>query len=355
MSKKLIVLDAGHSASTFEKTGGKGVYYYENGQKLAFEEHSFNAKVVEYAKKLLEINDFDVLLTQPLNSEKEVYLRERTNLANKRKADLLISVHANAANAKSAKGHSSFYWHTSQNGKKLALIWDKYANEILKNPCRGVHPCIPGTWTNFHMTRETNMISILLEHAFFTNDEERKLLMSEEFQRKSAEVIALSVCEYYGVEFKKEEKKKEEKIVEIKPIELNKEFHIIKKGDTLYKLSRIYHLSLDEIFQLNPGIDAKELQIGQKINVVKIKETKKKFVLPSKTLRIGSKGKEVKQLQEALNELNFNVGVVDGHYGSKTRNAVLRFQYMFIVLQNDGIYGLNTKRIIESELKRLKK
>ena len=44
------------------------------------------------------------------------------------------------------------------------------------------------------------------------------------------------------------------------------------------------------------------------------------------TLKKGSRGNQVKTLQKRLNELGFNCGAVDGIFGSKTHNAVVKFQ-----------------------------
>lgn len=66
-----------------------------------------------------------------------------------------------------------------------------------------------------------------------------------------------------------------------------------------------------------------------------------------------TKGDKVKQIQKALAMLYFcpdkgakNYGI-DGVYGSKTANAVERFQSVNS-LKADGIYGLKTKVKIES-------
>ena len=41
--------------------------------------------------------------------------------------------------------------------------------------------------------------------------------------------------------------------------------HTVKKGDTLYKLSQTYGISLDELKRLNPGIDPTNIQIDDEI------------------------------------------------------------------------------------------
>jgi LysM repeat protein len=43
--------------------------------------------------------------------------------------------------------------------------------------------------------------------------------------------------------------------------------HTIKKGDTLYSLSRTYGVSVNEITKANPGISAASLKVGQKVEV----------------------------------------------------------------------------------------
>ena len=56
------------------------------------------------------------------------------------------------------------------------------------------------------------------------------------------------------------------------------------------------------------------------------------------TLKKGSKGQEVKDLQEALNTLGFKAGKVDGIFGAATERAVKAFQSS-VGIDADGIVG----------------
>jgi peptidoglycan hydrolase-like protein with peptidoglycan-binding domain len=56
------------------------------------------------------------------------------------------------------------------------------------------------------------------------------------------------------------------------------------------------------------------------------------------TLRRGSEGPDVKDLQEALIELDFKPGAVDGTFGVFTESAVKAFQ-KWTQLEADGIVG----------------
>nr|WP_283244048.1 peptidoglycan-binding domain-containing protein [Bacillus suaedaesalsae] len=67
-------------------------------------------------------------------------------------------------------------------------------------------------------------------------------------------------------------------------------------------------------------------------------------------MRNGDRGEEVKQVQRALKQINFDPGAIDGIYGSNTENAVRRFQSMYAALADDGVYGPNTRRYIQLEL-----
>ncbi|NLI60037.1 MAG: peptidoglycan-binding protein, partial [Clostridiales bacterium] len=55
-------------------------------------------------------------------------------------------------------------------------------------------------------------------------------------------------------------------------------------------------------------------------------------------LRQGSRGSQVKTLQERLNSLGYNAGTADGIFGSRTRSAVIAFQRAN-KLAADGIVG----------------
>jgi peptidoglycan hydrolase-like protein with peptidoglycan-binding domain len=67
----------------------------------------------------------------------------------------------------------------------------------------------------------------------------------------------------------------------------------------------------------------------------------------TQTLRQGSKGAQVKILQEKLNSLGFNAGKVDGSFGPKTKAAVLAFQKAH-GLARDGVVGPATRAKLNS-------
>ncbi|MDQ0113139.1 spore cortex-lytic enzyme [Paenibacillus harenae] len=62
----------------------------------------------------------------------------------------------------------------------------------------------------------------------------------------------------------------------------------------------------------------------------------------SATLKVGSSGKDVYELQGRLKYLGFYNGKIDGQFGSTTKNAVTWFQWKF-GLKSDGVVGAKTK------------
>ena len=63
------------------------------------------------------------------------------------------------------------------------------------------------------------------------------------------------------------------------------------------------------------------------------------------TLRVGSTGNYVRQLQQRLKDYWCDPGIIDGNFGQKTREAVISFQTR-AKLSPDGIVGDNTKDIL---------
>ena len=71
------------------------------------------------------------------------------------------------------------------------------------------------------------------------------------------------------------------------------------------------------------------------------------------TLRSGSSGDAVRELQEDLRAMRFDPGETDGKYGPKTREAVMAFQLAYN-LTADGIVGGVTWKEIEKQLELMK-
>ena len=198
--KKKIAIDIGHSKDTFAKSNSKGIRVPEH-----FEEFWFNSAVGAMVIDELMNNYkdvFNVIVTQPIEST-EVPLTRRIDLVNSEKADMFISIHADWNANTSANGYWVFYREGNLLGKKLAEIWNRHAKNLMSHTDRGIWKSIPNDWTNFYVLRTTTTIpSILIEHAFFSNNQDRELLKSKEFQKLCKDLIIKTICEYFGAVYK---------------------------------------------------------------------------------------------------------------------------------------------------------
>lgn len=146
--------------------------------------------------------------------------------------------------------------------------------------------------------------------------------------------------------------------------------YVIQSGDTFWGIAQRSKgaFTVQDLVSWNPSVNPAALKVGLKINIKKpaaksepakapAKTPAKKVSLPDVVLRSGDSGKNVLAYQEALCKVYFypekgakNHGC-DGHYGPKTKNAVMRFQLMYLGADEaDGIIGKKTKAALEKLL-----
>lgn len=114
--------------------------------------------------------------------------------------------------------------------------------------------------------------------------------------------------------------------------------YTIRSGDTLFNLANRFNTTVDAILRVNPGLDPNNLRVGQ---VICIPTTTPPPTQPCPTLRLGSTGASVTDLQRRLLSFGFNPGPIDGIFGSQTQSAVIAFQRSRGLVA-DGIVGVQT-------------
>lgn len=175
-----ICLDPGHGGKDPGAVGPSGL-----------KEATVALDVCKKVSSLLS-GDFDVILTRTADTTTE--LITRSNLANREKAYILVSVHCNAAANRTAHGAETYCYKFGGNGEKLAKAIQKHLVSKSGLFNRGVKT------GNLHMVRETKMPACLVELAFISNPTEEKLLRSEDFKNACAIAIAQGIAEYFGKE-----------------------------------------------------------------------------------------------------------------------------------------------------------
>jgi N-acetylmuramoyl-L-alanine amidase len=217
---KRIIIDAGH--------GGK--------DPGALGKHGLKEKVVVFdiAKRVqskLKAKGYEAVLSR--DSDNFISLQKRTEIASEQKADLFISIHANSAPDRSARGLEVFSARSltyadkneHQRAKNHKILYKNYAmkqsnkdlNKIIadmlyvykqgesdllaqfvskriskdiKVKNRGVKQ------SKFFVLRNNLMPAVLIEVGFLSNIREEKLLGTTEYRQKMADAIVLGIIDY---------------------------------------------------------------------------------------------------------------------------------------------------------------
>lgn len=196
---KLIALDNGHGLNT----PGKRTPKWTDGtvslytKKDFMHEWEFNRGVVKRLKNELERNGFRVLEVSP--TETDTPLMRRCKLANEAKADIFVSVHANAlANV----------WNERVNGIETLTIGRGEGlrlGQILQKHmvwASGLRDRGMKDGKRLAVVKYTHMPSALVECGFMDNPTEAKMLNMVEYRQQMAIALAKGICEYFGIEYR---------------------------------------------------------------------------------------------------------------------------------------------------------
>jgi N-acetylmuramoyl-L-alanine amidase len=229
--KKIVVLDAGHGG---EDTGAIG--------PCGTKEKDINLAIIERLRTLFESDgDYEIILTR--GGDVFIPLAERADIANKKKADLFISVHCNANFDRSMNGFEVYVLseRATDPGAAATAILENSVLEIegrsvdsslLKNTFWSISALdnindslelcsfiigeskerlkIPvvkeGKRANFYVLRGARMPAVLVESAFIRNDSQEKKFGSKKFLSAVADCIYKGVVKYYEWKNRREEK-----------------------------------------------------------------------------------------------------------------------------------------------------
>ncbi len=220
--KYTVIIDPGHGGKDPGAIGINGTF--EKDINLSF------AKII---RSVLSSNNIKVKLTR--KDDKYLYLRQRINFAEKLKADLFISIHADASKNRKASGFSVFSLSdkaSDKEAKKLAqrenksdfigglkirhsdpLIKDnlikifqrqtmnessKLANIVIRNIKKSSINNRGHRNAGFVVLKSLTTPSILVELGFITNKKEERLLNNKRYLTKISKIISLSIFNYFN-------------------------------------------------------------------------------------------------------------------------------------------------------------
>ncbi|SHE35775.1 N-acetylmuramoyl-L-alanine amidase [Seinonella peptonophila] len=175
---KKVVLDPGHGGNDSGATNGS---YQEKDFTL-----QISLAIRDYLKSQYQA---DIYMTR--TTDQTVSLKERTDYANRLKADFFCSIHVNAGKGTGWEGYifngrvpsSTIRYRDMIHHTVIEAIGQKYSVND-----RGEKRA------NFHVLRETQMSSILLENLFIDHSTDIRLLTNRMFIQDLSHAIAIGIA-----------------------------------------------------------------------------------------------------------------------------------------------------------------
>lgn len=185
-SEKVIVIDAGHGGRDPGTIGFSGSY-----------EKDINLEISKKLKEKLKSNGYKVILTR--DSDEYVDNRLRAKRANKKRARVFISIHANAMeNNNSTNGIQVLYYPNREstigdlNNNELARI----IMDSLINRTGAIDKGIIER-EGLVVLNQTKMPAIIVECGFLSNKNEEELLLTDNYQNKIVDSIVQGLENYF--------------------------------------------------------------------------------------------------------------------------------------------------------------
>jgi len=178
-NKFLVVIDPGHGGLDPGAIGIGGI-----------RETDVVLEVSKIVKKLLSDKGVKVFLTR--KNEVDLDLSPRVSFANRKDADIFVSIHANASRGKrrDINGLETFYFR----GWRGRLLAKRIQKQILRvspgSPDRGVKQ------GRFYVIKNTRMPAVLVEIGFLTGRLDARRLEKNTHRKRIAYAIAKGILEY---------------------------------------------------------------------------------------------------------------------------------------------------------------
>ncbi len=132
-----------------------------------------------------------------VREKKRSDIYKRVEIAKDEAADLVVSVHLNAIEESIWRGAQTFYYPTNTEGEKLAASIQASLIKRLKNTTREIQ-AIKGVY----LLKQVTAPMALVEVGFLSNEKERALLLSEDYQEKVARGIFHGMINYLSAKEK---------------------------------------------------------------------------------------------------------------------------------------------------------
>jgi N-acetylmuramoyl-L-alanine amidase len=174
----LVVVDAGHGGRDPGAISAGGLY-----------EKHINLAVALKVADLLEQAGVGVVMTR--EQDRYIELEERADIANRRKADLFVSIHADSAPNRSVQGFTIYVARAASADAQRVAAGIKQAMAAAGCDSRGIRDA------DYKVLVLTNCPAVLIELGYLTNTQDTARLRDPAWQNRLAQAIATGILSYF--------------------------------------------------------------------------------------------------------------------------------------------------------------
>ena len=278
-----IAIDAGHGLYTAGKRCAKELNEKETREWI------INNAVAKKVVDLLKNYDCEVIRTDDIMGITDVSLESRCKKANDFGADVFISIHHNSTSNTTDNATGVEVYCCKNPPKNTIDFRDTIYKEVIKQNNNKGNRADGTREENFYVLKHTKMSAVLVENGFMNNKKDVDLILSDDYQSKTAAGIVNALVKFLNLK--------------------NKDTVVAKNKTTLKQTSNS--------------------TINISLNL----------------LKNNVQSNQVKTIQILLNyKIKANLAV-DGVFGSKTYAAVSKFQSNKKI-KVDGIVGIETWNVL---------
>ncbi len=173
----VVVIDAGHGGHDPGAIGATGL-----------QEKYINLRVAAKVARLLEARGIGVVMTRW--QDEFIELEERAAIANRRRADLFVSIHADAAESRDAQGFTIYVATAASAGAYRAAHAINQVMERTGTSNRGVREA------DYRVLVNTQGPAVLIELGYLTHAQDLARLSDDGFRDRLAKAIADGIQAY---------------------------------------------------------------------------------------------------------------------------------------------------------------
>lgn len=194
VNNKVIVIDAGHGVPDEGAQSSNGTTEAESNLKIALKVQNLleqsGATVILTRSDENAIYDLD---SKTLKQKKVSDIHNRVKIGNESSADIFVSIHLNKIPQDKYWGWQTFYKGESPEGQKLATCIQNSLNETIQRDNNRV----PLKIDNIYIIKHVEIPISVVECGFLSNQEEERLLLTDEYQTKLAWGIYTGIMDYF--------------------------------------------------------------------------------------------------------------------------------------------------------------